>query len=332
MAETKMPNTNNTTTKSPSGEDVLSGAVPIGRPWEDRYKQYLDFLIEKIEGLVAASKREGITEAELVELANNPENVRFKQELEKLLDETAEQFCFRLDGGLHRELLGKNFLGAEEWKRGFNVDVGPVPPIPKWITKELLEDKCQLHPGQQVKDTHILMLVPKTVNGEPYSAVKLGALCAGTKGSGDKLIYDGADWANDWKGEAWAQAAQVESEWVLIPKSDPDLNKVPEDRHFRSKTIAEQADVLKHYEKDYREAKALEVMTAALLNDVVNGEPRMLAPEGDNWNYLRCVEENASGGRVVVGSFFALGLGVGVDDGDDGNVHVGGALAWKSRS
>jgi len=235
MTETKMPQT--TTTQSPSGEDALSGAVPRGRPWEDRglskedrYKQYLDFLIEKIAGLVAASKREGITEAELVELAKDPENVRFKQELEKLLDETAEQLCFRLDGGLHRELLGKNFLGAAEWKRGFNVDVGPVPPIPKWITKKLLEEKCQLHPGQQVKDTHILMLVPKTVNGEAYSAVKLGELCAGTKGSGDKLIYDGA---NDWKKQPWAQAAQVESEWVLIPKSDPDRNKVPEDKFFK---------------------------------------------------------------------------------------------------
>jgi hypothetical protein len=58
----------------------------------------------------------------------------------------------------------------------------------------------------------------------------------------------------------------------------------------------------------------------------------MLAPEGGNWNYLRCVEENASGGRVVVGGFSANGLRVDVGDGDGGDVIVGGALAGKSRS
>jgi hypothetical protein len=186
-----------------------------------------------------------------------------------------------------------------------------------------------------VKDTHILVLVPKRVNGEEYSAVKLGELCAGTKGSGDKLIYDGADWANAWKGEAWAQATQAESEWVLIPKSDPDPGKMKErypsdwaGRHFRSKSIAEQAEVHKHYEADYREARALEVMTAALLNDVVNGEPRIL----DGWNYLRCVEPNASGGRVVVGDFFAHGLRVHVGYAAHDHDSVGRSLARKSKS
>ena len=224
-----------------------------------------------------------------------------------------------------QKVMGKNFLGAEEWKKGFKVDVGPVPPIPNWITKELSED-CQLHPGQKVKDTHILMLVPKTVSGKAYSAVKLGELCAKAKGSGDRLIYDGADWANAWKGESWAKTSPSESEWVLIPKSDPDPKKVPKGQHFRSKTIAEQAKVLKHYEADYREAKALEVMTAALLNDVVNGE-RILSD-----CYLRTREPNASGGRVVVGYFNANGLWVHVDFGDFDNDDVGGALARKSGS
>jgi hypothetical protein len=176
------------------------------------------------------------------------------------------------------------------------------------------------------------MLVPKTVNGEPYSAVKLDELCAKRKGSGDKLIYDGADWANKWKAESWAKEQQLSSEWVLIPKADPDPNKVPSEKHFRSKTLLEQTEVHEYYAKDYREAKALEVMTAALLNDVVNGEPRMLAPIEDTWNYLRCVEPNASGGRVVVGYFDADGLKVYVDVVDNDHAFVGGALAWKSKS
>ena len=308
-------------------------------PWEDsnlskqdRYDQYKEFLLSKVEALIAAYESGGLTADELVALANDPDNKEFLEEVNKLLNETPEQFCFRLDGGLHRELLGKNFLGAEEWKRGFNVDVGPVPPIPKWITKKLLEEECQLHPGEQVKDTHILVLVPKRVNGEAYSALKLGELCAGTKGSGDKLIFGG--WEK-WKKQHWAQAAQAESEWVLIPKSDPKPAKMEErypsdwaGRHFRSKSIAEQAEVHKHYEADYREARALEVMTAALLNDVVNGEPRIL----DGWNFLRCVEPNASGGRVEVGYFDADGLGVHVEIVDNDADCVGRSLARKSKS
>ena len=70
--------------------------------------------------------------------------------------------------------LGKNFLGAEEWKAQ-GIEVGTPPPIPASITKELLNSPCPLHPGQKIKDTHILMLVPKTVNGKPYCATPEGA-------------------------------------------------------------------------------------------------------------------------------------------------------------
>jgi hypothetical protein len=271
--------------------------------------------------------RPGITTEEQTAIRLNPESQFWYQELKQLRAETAGQFCDRINREIViPKLLGKNFLGAAAWQQGFKVDVGVVPPIPKSITKELLESDCPLHPGEKIKDTHILMLVPKTVNGEAYTALKLDELCAKTKGSGDKLIYDGKDWANAWKRESWAQTPQLESEWVLIPKSDPDPKKVPADKHFRSKIIAQQAKVHEYYAEDYREAKALVVMTAALLNDVVNGEPRMLR----GYNYLRCVEPNASGGRVLVGGFDADGLRVYVlsDELDLG--HVGRALAWKS--
>jgi hypothetical protein len=60
----------------------------------------------------------------------------------------------------------------------------------------------------------------------------------------------------------------------------------------------------------------------------VNGEPRIL----DGWNFLRCVEPNASGGRVGVGLFHAVGLGVYVEP-DDGDYDVvGRSLARKSKS
>jgi hypothetical protein len=164
------------------------------------------------------------------------------------------------------------------------------------------------------------------VNGKPYTALELNELCATRKGSGEKLIYDGLEWANAWKSKPWASTPQSESEWLLIPKSDPDPEKVSKKKHFRSKRIAAQQTVHDTYYPDYREVKAVELMTAVLLHDLVNGE-RLL----DGY-YLRCQEKNASGGRVCVGGFNADGLGV-FDAGDAGAYDgFGRALARKSRN
>ena len=65
-----------------------------------------------------------------------------------------------------------------------------------------------------------------------------------------------------------------------------------------------------------------------LLNDLVNGEPRML----DGGSYLRCVEPNASGGRVCVGRFDANGLRVGVGYVSDDSDSIGRALARKLKT
>ena len=303
------------------------------RPWDDRtlspqdrYESYLTVAREHVSRIVAASKRDGITEEERTELRLSPDTQFWKGELEQLRKETPEGFCSRIDVPV---ILGKNFLGAASWKVGFGVDVGLVPPIPKEVTQSLLESPCPLHPGQKIKDTHILMLVPKTVNGEAYTALKLDKLCAERKGTGDNLIYDGAgaDWVKVWKSLDWANLPQAQSEWVLLPKSDPDP-KVSPGKHFRNKDIAAQRKVHEEHYSEYREVKALVVMTMALLNDVVNGEPRIL----DGCNHLRCIEPNASGGRVCVGDFGARGLWVlGAHDGKDGD-RIGRALARELKT
>jgi hypothetical protein len=217
-------------------------------------------------------------------------------------------------------LLGKNFLGPKEWNAQ-GIYVGTPPPLPSSITEALLNSYCPLHHGEKIKDTHVLVLVPKTVNGRPYTALELDKLCAERKGSGDKLIYRGADFANTWKKCGWAKAAQVKSEWVLMPKSDPDPFVSPV-KHFRRKNIAEQQKVHDDHYREYRQVKAREVMTLALLYDLVNKE-RLLPDQ------LRCEEPNASGGEVCVGDFDAHGLLVRVCWDGNVNAYIGRALARK---
>jgi hypothetical protein len=170
--------------------------------------------------------------------------------------------------------LGAHFLGTAEWKQGFGVNVGAPPPIPEYITYELLNSDCPLHPGNMIKDTHIFILIPKNVDNEPYTPLKLALLCNKHKGSGSSLICDKYNFDTWWKDERWASQSLTESEWVLIPKSDPVPTKVSEERHFRRKDWKEQLKVYEYYAADYRQGKALEVMSAAILDEVVNRASR----------------------------------------------------------
>ncbi len=292
---------------------VQDAVVPSNaRPWEDRnltaqdrLDLYKAFVFDRLADIQSALQRSAGDLARKNQIKDDPESQRWVNEGEWLRDVSAEDFCRRIDRLDIKALLGKNFLGAEAWTSQ-GVDVGEAPPIPSSITSELLESECPLHPGEKIKDTHLLVLVPKSVNGKPYTALELKELCAKRKGSGDRLIYDGEEWANAWKGQPWASTPQSESEWLLIPKSDPDPQKVSEEKHFRSKEIAAQQTVHDTYYPDYREVKAVELMTAVLLHDLVNGE--RLLPD-----YLRCQEKDASGGRVCVGYFYADGVGVRAD-------------------
>jgi hypothetical protein len=49
---------------------------------------------------------------------------------------------------------------------------------------KLLNSASPLHPGEKIKDTHLLVLVPKTVNGEPYTAQSLMSCVLRGKGLG----------------------------------------------------------------------------------------------------------------------------------------------------
>ena len=318
------------TGNNPAQERPDSLTAPANlKPWEDptlapevRLEAYKGLVLEELKKIEAAVLRlEGDVDKQ-IEIKDSPNTKHWWGEGMWLKGVSAEDFCEEMERRMIREPLGKNFLGAEAW-RSQGIEVGEVPLLPASITKELLESECPLHPGEKIKDTHLLVLVPKTVNGEPYSPLKLDELCATRKGSGDKLIYDGRTEATAWKGKDWAGTPQAQSEWVLIPKSDPDPEKVPEGKHFRDKKIAAQQDVHDEHYGEYREVKTVELMTAVLLHDLENKE-RLLP------YYLRCEEPDGFGGRVCVGNFHADGLRVRVDCGDFDVVSFGRALARKT--
>jgi hypothetical protein len=323
---------NASTGNNPAQEKSAALTVPASlKPWEDRtlapeerLQAYKGLVFEELKKIETAVLRLAGNVDMQLEIRDSPNTKRWWDEGMWLKGVSAGDFCRRIDCVEVREALGKNFLGADAW-RSQGIEVGEVPRLPASITKELLDSECPLHPGQKIKDTHVLMLVPKTVNGEPYTALKLDELCATRKGSGDAFMYDGAHWAKAWKTEEWANFPQAQSEWVLLPKSDPDP-KVSPDKHFRRKSIAAQEKVHDEHYPEYREVKTLELMTVVLLYDLTHKES--LLP----YRFLRCEEPNASGGRVCVGNFIAHGLRVNDDRGGCDNDRIGRALSRKLKT
>ena len=310
------------------------GSVPGGfRPWEDRslspeerFTSYKTVVADEVAGLsIVASK---LSDPEFESFSLRPATLDLLAHAEQLAKMTADEFCWLRDGGLARHLMGSNFLGAEEW-RAQGIEVGEAPPIPSVITAGLLNAACPFHPGEKISDTHLLVLVPKTVNEKPYSPRELHALCATRQGSGEQLIRN--VWWKPWKYDAWAMEQQQESTWVLLPKRDPDPDRCDPDptkrkgKHFRNKAMDEQQRVLNEHYPDYRGMSAIELMTALVLNDLTNKGPRML--DGDH--LLRCTNRHLLLYRVAVGKFGPDGLGVSDCLGIEALSTMGLALARK---
>lgn len=312
---------------TPTQETVNALSHPPNlKPWEDasltppvRFQAYKEFVAQQLEGILEAVHRLDGDIVKQREIQLSTETKRWVSEGRWLKEASAEDLCKRVDYRFEvRKLLGKNFLGAEAWSYQ-GIDVGAEPPFPATLTRELLEATCPFHAPELIKDTHLLVLVPKIVKDEPFSALKLDELCA-TRTEYSGILIDSV--YNGWKKEPWAAAPQSESAWILIPKSGPDQSKVSGDEHFGSKTIGEQQKVHDAHYAEYREVKTLELTTAVLLNFLVNN--RRLLPDN-----LRCAEPSGMGGRVLVGCFDADGLLINIKDTDGRHGSIGRALARK---
>ena len=132
-----------------AGSGNLEGAnLPAGeRPWRDeslsaeqRFESYKELLREQGRDYLAALPK--ATGSELRQIREEVSELR--NEINRITALTAQEF---VDTQVAKE-LGKNFLGAAEWMKGFNVDVGAVPPIPETITRKLLNTDCPIEPRQ----------------------------------------------------------------------------------------------------------------------------------------------------------------------------------------
>jgi hypothetical protein len=122
--------------------------------------------------------------------------------------------CLRTFGTRHyRSSALLDSFGGEEWRRYFG-EVGEVPPYPAHLVATL-KSSCPFWPGKLVKDTHLLVLIPSRVSGEPFSLNLLEKLIKHPKGGGYPTAY--RFYGSDVRAALGAQSPES-AYWVLMTR------------------------------------------------------------------------------------------------------------------
>ena len=172
-------------------------------------------------------------------------------------------------------------FGKADWEKYFG-EIGEEPPLPANIG-EILKSPCPFWKGMLVEETHILVLVPKTVNGVPLTLNLIGELIKNPRsGFPTQLIH-----FNDVQ-EKYGEMRMLSSHWVLLTK-----NIIPKSNclySIQSKLIAK-------YE-GYEHPKLLDVTVGFLMYHVKTGEKLYFDGKG---TLTRCKEVLRNGYHVAVG-------------------------------
>ncbi|NRA91011.1 MAG: hypothetical protein HRU43_07815, partial [Simkaniaceae bacterium] len=113
---------------------------------------------------------------------------------------------------IYNILISSLAFGKADWAKYFG-DVGAIPDIPKGMV-EILKSRCPFNSGQKVKDTHVLVLIPKTVNGKPFTLNLLQELIQNPK---EKTATDFRFYSRPVK-EVLGYTSIENSYWVLMTK------------------------------------------------------------------------------------------------------------------
>lgn len=184
-------------------------------------------------------------------------------------------------------------FGKAKWNKYFG-DIGTEPPLPSDI-EQILNSECIFWPGKKVRETHLLVLIPNTVNGKAFHLNSLAELIKRPK-TGHKTQY--RHYSKYVKQTLGTES--VRSHWVLMTK-----DVIPDSRR---KTYSDQEALVASHEKKsqvpYSFPKALDATTAILMEHVQTGT-RLYSDSP--LTYTRCQRHTWA---VSIGGFSSEGLDV----------------------
>jgi hypothetical protein len=201
----------------------------------------------------------------------------------------------------HNLSLSSSYFGAEEWKRHFG-GVGSAPSLPSNIDA-ILDSPCPFWPGKKVRDTHLLVLIPATVDDAPFTLNLLGELIQRPNNGGHKTKYKYYD--SDVKAQ-FGEKAPSRSYWLLMTRGVLEASR-GKSYSVQKGLVSQCAEKAK---QPYELPGVLGAATAVLLYHACTGE-RLLGD--DPWTYTRCrgvVAYRDNSYPVIVGSFGPSGFNV----------------------
>jgi hypothetical protein len=259
-----------------------------------------------------------------IDSMNLDDRIKAQLEINRQLDNWLASTSPELSVALKRVkvCLGANYIGPEAFSNflGFE-DVGVVPPLPPTITPELLEAKCPIFKnGQRIKDTHLLVFIPQTVDKEPFT---INALTERTKIKQLKTLFPDEPpstkiftfqpWYHE---EEFANTSVANSRWMLMPKRElPDSI---------DKTAEEQDRLLLEY-PGYETPRAIELLTMLVINLLQNGERLFKEPN----LYLACSDMSSLFSKPINCRFGYLGFRICCDDRHFASAKVGRAIVRR---
>ena len=186
-----------------------------------------------------------------------------------------------------------NAFGAKQWEEyffGLKVD---EPPLPLNIHK-ILKSQCPFsEKGKKVEDTHLLVLIPGTIDGKPLTLKSFGELLGSRfpefGQNGYRFIWD----------DAKECGGNGKSHWVLMTK---DVLEGSRGESF----AAQQEQVKEDGKGNYQVPGVLEAVVCAISEYARSGGATRLLSDKP-WTYTRCQDEKR-GYQVVVGGFAPAGL------------------------
>ena len=189
-------------------------------------------------------------------------------------------------------------LGEAEWKQYFG-DVGSAPDLPSDMAA-VLDGPCPFWSNKKVRDTHLLVLIPATVGGVPFTLNRLGELITHPNNGGHKTKYS---YYNKHVKAQIGEQSPPRSYWLLMTR-----DVLPESQN---KSYAAQKELVAGYASGgsvpYELPSVLEVATAILMHHAREGE-RLFGSHP--LTHTRCQEVVDVGCPAVVGYFKASGLHV----------------------
>ena len=199
---------------------------------------------------------------------------------------------------LKSSALPRIAFGKAEWGKYFG-EIGAEPPLPTNIEK-ILSGPCPIWEGKRVEDTHMLVLIPKTVNGKPLTLNTLKELIERPRGGGHATKYRYYD---SYVKKELGDVSAPRSHWVLMTK-----DVLP---GSRNKSYSDQCALVKRH-KHYGLPHPLEATASILMHYVRTGD-RLYTDRPST--YTRCqekvkVDDNDNQWPLAIGGFSSGGLSV----------------------